>query len=459
MPIESINPATGQSLKKYVEMSDKEVTNILSKVEGAWKEWRHSSFATRKKQMKEVAKALRKGKAHYAQIISQEMGKHIRGAEAEVEKCAWVCDYYATEAEGFLKPEIVKTEAPKSYVAFEPLGVVLAIMPWNYPFWQVFRFAAPTLMAGNGAVLKHASNVPQCALAIEEIFHQAGFPKNIFRTLLIGSQKINHVIDNPVIQAVTLTGSTPAGRAVATKAGSVLKKVVLELGGSDPYIVLGDADLSLAVSSCIAGRMKNAGQSCTAAKRFVVVESIAKEFTERYLAELKSFHLSDPMDPNEGISPLARFDLRDQLHAQVEESVKKGAKCLLGGEIPREAPFAKGAYYPATLLVNVKKGMPAYDEELFGPVSSLIVAKDEEEAIAIGNDTSFGLAGAIFSKNRTKAEKIARHGVQAGTCFVNKASYSDPRLPFGGIKESGYGRELSYFGIREFVNVKTICVY
>ena len=455
----SINPVNGECVGVYHEMLESEVAMILGEAEEVWGVWSRTSFEERAKCMRAVAQALRRKKREYAKLITTEMGKHLGGAEAEVEKCAWVCDYYAEEAEGFLRPEVVKMEAPNSYVAFEPLGLVLAVMPWNYPFWQVFRFAAPALMAGNGVILKHASNVSGCALAIEKVFQEAGLPAPIFRTLLIGSQRVEKVIEHPSIQAVTLTGSTPAGRAVAAKAGSMLKKVVLELGGSDPYVVLADADLDKAVGACVAGRMKNAGQSCTAAKRMIVVSSVAQAFTERYLAKLATFALGDPMDKREGVSPLARVDLRDQLHEQVKKSIEGGARCLLGGELPTQAPFDKGAYYPPTLLTHVEKGMPAYDEELFGPVSVIIVAEDEEEAIAMSNDTPFGLAAAVFSKDIRKAERIAREEIEAGCCFVNRETYSDPRLPFGGIKASGYGRELSYFGIREFVNVKSVVVY
>ena len=458
MPIQAINPANGELIQKYPEMSAQEVEHTLQETQKAWEAWSRTSFEQRTELMRKAAQELRDNKTSYAHIMTQEMGKHIVDSEAEVEKCAWVCDFYATHAESFLKPEMVKTDACKSYIAFQPLGVVLAIMPWNYPLWQVFRFASPALMAGNGAVLKHAFNVPGCALVAEEVFRKAGFPAHIFRTLLVGSKKVDAIIENPIIKAVTLTGSTPAGKAVASKAGSVLKKVVLELGGSDPYVILEDADIEKAVDACVASRLKNAGQSCTAAKRCIVVKSVAKEFTERYLEQMKSYQMGDPMDRSSKVSPMARFDLRDQLHAQVQKSIAKGAKCLLGGKIPTEGALAKGAYYPPSLLTNVKKGMPAYDEELFGPVASIIVVKDEKEAIAVANDSPFGLAGAVFSQDVEKAERIAREEIQTGTCFVNHQAYSDPRLPFGGIKASGYGRELSSFGIKEFVNIKTIAI-
>lgn len=459
MPIQAINPANGELIQTYEEMSHKEVQDILQETQKAWEAWARTSFEERSQRMRKAAQELRENKTRYAHIITQEMGKNIADSEKEVEKCAWVCDYYATHAEAFLKPEIIKTDAQKSYVAFQPLGVILAVMPWNYPLWQVFRFAAPTLMAGNGALLKHASNVPGSALIVEEVFQKANFPKNVFRTLLVGSKKVETLIESPIIKAVTLTGSTPAGKAVASKAGSMLKKVVLELGGSDPYVVLEDANIEEAAACCIASRLKNAGQSCIAAKRFIVHKSIVEAFTERCIANAKNYQMGDPMDRASQISPLARVDLRDQLHKQVAESIKKGAKCLLGGKIPREGAFAKGAYYPPTILTNVKKGMPAYDQELFGPVASIITVKDEKEAIAIANDSSFGLAGAVFSKDIKKAERIAKEEIETGTCFVNHQAFSDPRLPFGGIKESGYGRELSYFGIREFVNIKTVYVF
>jgi succinate-semialdehyde dehydrogenase/glutarate-semialdehyde dehydrogenase len=386
--------------------------------------------------------------------MAVEMGKPARNGRSEANKCAWVCDYYAENAQIFLKRERVQTDATRSFVSYQPLGVVLAVMPWNFPFWQVFRFAAPALMAGNAGVLKHASNVPGCALAIEEVFLKAGFPENIFRTLLIGSSMVNDVIENPLVMAITLTGSTPAGRAVASKAGEMLKKTVLELGGSDPYVILGDADLEATVNTCVYSRLINAGQSCIAAKRFIVVESIKEEFEQLYIQKMQAVKMGDPMDETVVVGPQARHDLRDELHLQVEKSIKKGAKCLLGGEIPA----GKGAFYPPTILTNVKKGMPAYDEELFGPVAAIIPVKDEGEAIAAANDSVFGLGSAIFTRDIEKGTKLAEKDLQAGSSFVNTFVRSDPRLPFGGIKGSGYGRELSHFGIREFVNIKTIFV-
>jgi succinate-semialdehyde dehydrogenase/glutarate-semialdehyde dehydrogenase len=373
---------------------------------------------------------------------------------AEIAKCAWVCDFYADRAESFLQPEPVETDASKSFVTFQPIGVVLAVMPWNFPFWQVFRFAAPALMAGNAGVLKHASNVPGCALAIEDVFTNAGFPENVFRTLLIGSKQVDAIIENPYVKAVTLTGSTPAGKAVASKAGEMLKKTVLELGGSDPYVILEDADLNSAVSTCVTSRLINSGQSCINAKRFVVVEPLREEFERIFVERMGEMEMGDPLDESTEVGPQARADLRDELHEQVRQSIKKGARCLLGGEVPD----GDGAYYPPTVLTDVTRGMPAYDEELFGPVAAIIRAKDEREAIAIANDSSFGLGAAVFTSDLAKGEQIASEEIEAGACFVNAFVKSDPRLPFGGVKESGYGRELSHYGIREFVNIKTVYV-
>ncbi len=458
MSIRAINPATGELLQKYDEMPAAKVEQTLKKVQKAFEAWQATSFSERATLMRKAAQDLRTNKTTYAELITKEMGKPIASAEKEVEKCAWVCDYYATSAEGFLSPESVKTDSKKSYVAFEPLGVVLAVMPWNYPLWQAFRFAAPALMAGNAAVLKHASNVPGCALAIEAVFRNAGFPEHLFRTLLINSKKVNKIIENPIVKAVTLTGSGPAGSAVASKAASLLKKSVLELGGNDAYVVLEDADLHLAANACVASRLKNSGQTCIAAKRFIVVQPILQEFTTLCLEYMQNYQMGNPMERSFQIGPLARYDLRDELDKQVQKSIKLGAKCLMGGSIPTQKEFAQGAYYPPTLLTHVKKGMPAYHEELFGPVASIISAKNQQEAIKIANDTIFGLTGAVFSQDTKKAEEIAHKQIQSGTCFVNSQAFSDPRLPFGGIKASGYGRELSHYGIREFVNIKTICI-
>jgi len=386
--------------------------------------------------------------------MTREMGKPLVQARAEVDKCAWVCDYYAENGESFLTPEIIETDASMSFVAFEPLGVVLAIMPWNFPLWQVFRFAAPALMAGNTGILKHASNVQGCALAIEEIIRDAGYPENVFRTLLMGSSGVKPVIEHPLVKAVTLTGSTPAGQAVARQAGELLKKTVLELGGSDPYVVLEDADLDTAIESCVIGRMINNGQSCIAAKRFIVPRSILQDFEERCVASMTAQTMGDPMEESTDLGPMARSDLRDELHDQVARSLNAGARCLLGGEIPART----GAFYPATVLTDVQAGMPAYTEELFGPVAAILPVEDEQEALRVANDTEFGLGAAVFTRDLARGEEIATKHLEAGSCFVNAFVRSDPRLPFGGIKGSGYGRELGSFGIREFVNIKTVYI-
>jgi len=382
------------------------------------------------------------------------MGKPIAQSRAEVEKCAWVCDYYSENAESFLNDEIIETDASKSFVSYQPLGVILAVMPWNFPFWQVIRFAAPTLMAGNTGLLKHASNVTGSALALEDIFKKAGFPENVFRTLLISSKHVKRVIENPIIQAVSITGSVPAGKAVASSAGSVLKKCVLELGGSDPYVILEDADLESAADLCVTSRLINGGQSCISAKRFIIVETVFNKFEKLYVEKMTLKKMGDPFNELNDIGPQASIPLRDELHDQVLRSVKAGAKLLLGGEIPD----GDSAFYPATVLSNVTPGMPAFDEELFGPVAALIKAKDEDDAIKLANQTIFGLGAAVFTKNVKNGERIAKEELNAGNCFVNQFVRSDPRLPFGGVKESGYGRELSPFGIKEFVNIKTVYV-
>ncbi len=451
MPIESINPASGQVIRKFDEMSPEVAASVVAAAHDTWLTWRDVSFADRAPLMKKAASILRGQKDELAALMASEMGKPLKQGVAEAEKCAWVCDYYADNAESQLSAQIIKTDAEKSYVAFQPIGVVLAVMPWNFPLWQVYRFAAPALMAGNVGVLKHASNVTGCALVMEEMFRQAGFPKNAFRTLVIGSKQVEAVIRNPLVKAVTLTGSTPAGKAVASQAGSVLKKTVLELGGSDAYVVLEDADMESAVSTCVDSRLINSGQSCIAAKRFIVVESVLKDFTDRFVARMKSKKVGDPFVDGTDVGPMARTDLRDDLHKQVTESVSKGAGLLIGGEIPPGA----GAYYPPTVLVDVTPGMPAHDEELFGPVAAIIRAKDEDDAVRIANGSVFGLGSAVFSRDLARAERVALR-LEAGSAFVNASVASDPRLPFGGVKESGYGRELGSFGIKEFLNIKTV---
>ena len=454
MVLKSINPATGEEIRSFPITPPREVEEIIEKCHQAFLKWQTTSFAHRARFMKKMARLLEKNSEQYAGLMALEMGKPLAQGRAEVKKCVWVCDFYAENAHQFLKPEIIESDASLSYVCFQPLGVILAVMPWNFPFWQVFRFAAPGLMAGNSAILKHASNVPETALVIENAFRKAGFPEDLFRTLLIPADQIRSVIENPVIQAVTLTGSTPAGQTVAAHAGAMLKKTVLELGGSDPYIVLSDADLEQTVNSCVLSRTINSGQSCIAAKRFVVVEPVLKKFESLFVEQMKSQRMGNPMDDDVTIGPLARYDLREDLHRQVEESLRQGARCLLGGELPG----GKGAYYPPTVLTGVKKGMPAYEEELFGPVAAIIPVADTPEAIRVANDSVFGLGSALFSRDVKKAIRLAERQIQAGCCFINTFVRSDPRLPFGGIKQSGYGRELSHFGIKEFVNIKTLFI-
>jgi len=454
MAIQSINPATGETIEIYEEMTQREIDRIIAESHAAFLDWRRTSFSERSSLMRNAASVLRANAEAYTRLMAVEMGKVLREGRAEVEKCATACEYYADAAERFLAPEMVRTDAAKSFVSFQPLGVVLAVMPWNFPFWQVFRFAAPTLMAGNVGILKHASNVPGCALAIERVFKDAGFPENTFRTVLAGSSRVDRMIENTVVKAVTLTGSTPAGRSVARKSGEMLKKTVLELGGSDPYLILEDADLEEASSTCVASRLINAGQSCIAAKRFIVVDAVRERFESLYVEKMRSKIMGDPLDEKTDIGPQARRDLRDDLHRQVVESIKKGATCLLGGRVPP----GNGAYYPPTVLTGVRKGSPAYDEELFGPVAAIIAARDEADAARIANDSVFGLGAAVFTRDASRGERLAVTELEAGSCFVNTFVRSDPRLPFGGVKESGYGRELSHYGIKEFVNVKTVYV-
>jgi succinate-semialdehyde dehydrogenase/glutarate-semialdehyde dehydrogenase len=450
----SVNPATGEVVATYEETTPKAEAGIIESVHQAFLEWRKRSFAERAEPMRRAAAILRENAGEYARLMAREMGKPVKEGSAEVRKCATVCDFYAENAEGMLSRETVATEARKSFVTFNPIGVVLAVMPWNFPFWQVFRFAAPGLMAGNSAVLKHASNVPGCALTIEEVFRRAGFPANLFRTLMVGSGRVAQILEHPLIRAATLTGSGPAGRAIASKAGALLKKTVLELGGSDPYLILEDADLELAAKVCARGRLINGGQSCIAAKRFLAVEKIRRRFEGLLVEKMGAVKVGDPLDEKTEVGPQARHDLRDTLHAQVQASIAKGARCLLGGKIP-EGP---GAYYPPTVLTDVRKGTPAYDEELFGPVAAIIPVRDEEEGIAVANESAFGLGGAVLTGDLARGERIAAERIESGCVFVNDYVRSDPRLPFGGVKESGYGRELSGYGIKEFVNIKTVYV-
>ena len=454
MNLISINPANNKKINSYEEISKDSINQIIDSSFNTFLEWRNKSFSYRAKKMRHLAELLKQKKDLLGLLMTKEMGKPIKQSIAEAEKCAWVCEYYADNAEKFLSQKEIPTGSTKSFISFQPIGIVLAIMPWNFPFWQVFRFASPALMAGNVGILKHASNVQGCAIEIEKLFLEAGFPKFAFSNLVIGSKKVSNVIKNSKISAVTLTGSTPAGKSVASLAGSLLKKTVLELGGNDPYVILEDADLDNAVKSCIAGRMLNAGQSCIAAKRFIVVQSSLKEFIDKVHNEIKKMKMGDPINPDINIGPMVNNISRDELHQQVLISIEKGAKLLFGGKIPQ----LDGAFYPPTLLVDVEPGMPAFDDELFGPVAVVISAKDQSHAIELANKTNFGLGAAIFTRDLDKGENIATKELEAGSCFVNDFVKSDPRLPFGGIKESGYGRELSEFGIQEFVNIKSVVV-
>jgi len=453
MATETINPANGKVVKKFTSLTLSEVNSKIETAQKAFLKWKETDFAQRKSLLLNAADILRKGVQEYAEIMTLEMGKPISQAKAEVLKCAWVCEYYAENAESLLKKEIIETDAKESYVQFDSLGIILAVMPWNFPFWQVFRFAAPALMAGNVGLLKHASNVPMCAIAIEKIFSIAGFPKGVFSSLLIGSELVPEVIKHNFVKAATLTGSDAAGRRVAGECGKVLKKSVMELGGSDPFIVFPDADIDEAVSVGVFARTMNNGQSCIAAKRFIVVDDVYDEFEQKFVKAMEKLKVGDPIKEETELGPIAREDLLHELDWQVKESVKAGAKILTGGKrIERE-----GSFYAATVLANVKKGMLAYSEELFGPVAIFIRAKNESNAIEIANDSNFGLGASLWTKDTEKAKTLAAQ-IEAGSVFINGLVKSDPRLPFGGIKMSGYGRELSHFGIKEFVNIKTVWV-
>lgn len=448
----TINPKNNLKIGEYKALSVEEIQSKISDAEKIFVEFSQTDLDFRKSCMINLAAALRARKEHLSKLMTDEMGKPIAQSRAEIEKCAWVCEYYSENAEKFLCAQVIETDAAKSFVAFEPLGIVLAVMPWNFPFWQVFRFAVPTLMAGNAALLKHSSNVMECALEIEKLFLTAGFPKNIFQTLVIGSTLVKEVINDFRVKAVSLTGSTEAGKSVAETAGKNLKKCVLELGGSDPYLILEDADIDEAVESSVTSRLINGGQSCIAAKRFIICEKIYEEFEEKFISLMSAKKIGDPNDESNDLGPLASVKLRDELHAQVENSVQQNAVLKLGGFIPDLG----GAYYPPTVLTNVKRDNIAFKEELFGPVAPLIKVKDENQAIEFANDSIFGLGAAVFTKDLEKGEFIAKKKLNSGSCFVNAFVKSDPRLPFGGINHSGYGRELSLFGIHEFVNIKTV---
>ena len=451
----TINPATEEPIAEYQTMTSGEIEEILQVSRRDALSWKKVSLEDRSVLMRALAELMREQKERHAALITLEMGKPLAQAVAEVVKSAWVCDYYADNAEQYLKQEESLLDGGvRGLVTFEPIGLVLGIMPWNFPFWQVLRFAAPAIMAGNGIIVKHAPSVTGSAIALEELFREAGFPEHLYRTVHIDLEDVDRLtgfmIDHSAIQGVSVTGSTAAGRAVAAKAGRAIKRSVLELGGSDPYIVLDDADIPEAVAICAAARLLNCGQSCISAKRFIVQSSVIKEFERLLLQRMEASVMGDPFDATVDIGPMARRDLREQLHAQVSGSVEQGALLLCGGEIPER----KGFFYPPTLLSGVQKGMAAYDEETFGPVAVIIEAEDDDDAIRIANDTAYGLGSAVFSRDIDRALAVGDQ-LETGNCFINSSVKSDPRLPFGGVKESGYGRELSRYGIREFVNIKS----
>lgn len=449
----SINPATEEQIASYERITPETAKEKVAKANETYQSWKKTTFEERSKLMNKLADIFEENKEKYAQLATQEMGKTLKQSISEIEKCAKICRYNADNIQELLADKIIKTEAKKSYVTYQPLGVVLAVMPWNFPFYQVIRFAAPAVMTGNTGVLKHASNVQGCAFALEDAFTKAGFPEGVFTNLNINSDAIKAIIEDKNIIGVTLTGSEPAGRSVAKIAGENLKKTVLELGGSDAYIILEDADLAKVTDVATYGRLQNNGQTCIAAKRFIVLEEIYDDFLKMFTQKMAAAKMGEPTNNDTYYGPMARVDLRDELHNQVEKTVKQGGKLILGGKIPNK----KGAYYPATILADLKPGMTAFDEELFGPVASVIKAKDENEAIELANNSAFGLGSGVLTGNSERGEKIALQ-LEAGNSFVNKLVASDPRLPFGGIKNSGYGRELSDFGIKEFVNTKTIWV-
>jgi succinate-semialdehyde dehydrogenase/glutarate-semialdehyde dehydrogenase len=453
MPHASLNPATGELIGAYASWDAGRLQEALAKAHEAQLAWAQTGYSQRAQLLRKLAEQLRARVGQYAAVITQEMGKPLREARAEVEKCALTCDYYAEHGDAFMRPDPVKTDVGESYVAYYPLGVVFAIMPWNFPFWQVFRAAAPALMAGNGMVLKHAPNVPGCALAIEAIFRDCGFPESLFTALMIEVEQAVDVIASPYVHGVTLTGSEAAGRKVAALAGQHLKKCVLELGGSDPFVVLEDADLERTVEVAVTSRFQNSGQSCIAAKRFIVVPQIAEEFLRRLRLKVEALKVGDPSDEATQVGPMARADLRDALHRQISDSIARGAVPVMGCK-PVEGP---GFYYQPSILDRVTADARAYHEELFGPVAAVIRAAGEDDAVRIANETRYGLGSSIWSKDAARAERLASR-IVAGCTFVNGMVRSDPRLPFGGVKSSGFGRELSRLGMHEFVNAKTVWV-
>ena len=453
MSLVSINPATGEEIKQYETHGEAEVDRLLDRATAAFRRLRAEPFAARARWMNEAAELLEQRKRAYGDLITREMGKPIRQAVAEVEKCAWVCRYYAEHAERFLRDEAVETDAARSYVAFQPLGPVLAVMPWNFPFWQVFRFAAPGLMAGNVGLLKHASNVPQCALAIQDVFRRAGFEEGVFQTLLVGAEAVAGMLDDERVAAATLTGSTPAGQSVAERAGRNLKKTVLELGGSDPFIVMPSADLQAAARTAAKARCINNGQSCIAAKRFIVHQDAADEFERRFVAAMQELRVGDPMADGTDVGPLATASIRDEVDEQVRVSVDAGARVLTGGRRMDGAGF----FYPPTILADIPEDAPAYREEVFGPVASLFRVAGIDQAIALANDSQFGLGSSVWTRDEAERRRFVTE-IEAGMTYVNAMVASDPRLPFGGVKQSGYGRELGVFGIHEFVNIKSVWI-
>lgn len=454
MPLLSINPFTHQKVASYDEMEPAEVAAILSNAQDAAIAWRRTPVADRVRVLQRTSVLLKRDAVELARLMAVEMGKPVKDGLAEVTKCGSVCDYYAENGERFLQPETVYENTTVARVVFRPLGVLLGIMPWNYPFWQVFRFIAPALTSGNAALLKHASNVTGCALAIERILVEAGVPEGVFRTLRISVPAIADVIAHPAIQGVALTGSTAAGISVGRLAGQALKRTVLELGGSDPYLILADADLEAAAVACAKSRLLNNGQSCISAKRFVVIERVRSQFEAYFRAAMAKPQMGDPLNESTDLGPLARVSDVEEIHRQVMLSIQKGARCILGGQRPSQAC----AFYPPTILTDVRPGMPAYDDEIFGPVASVISVATEDEAIRVANDTVFGLGAGIFTRDLEKGYRIAAEELEAGSCAVNDFVKSDPRLPFGGTKTSGHGRELSHYGLREFVNVKSVTV-
>jgi succinate-semialdehyde dehydrogenase / glutarate-semialdehyde dehydrogenase len=450
MEFKSVNPYTGEVIGRYKEGSEDDIRDVLKKSEHAFEKWKSFSIDERSGLLKKASGILLKKIDIYAQTITLEMGKPITESRAEIKKCAWACEFYAQNAAHFLADQVIKTDAEESFISYAPLGCILAIMPWNFPFWQVFRFAAPTLMAGNVGLLKHATSVLGCAIHIQEIFEEAGFPKGVFQNLFIDHDKVDRVIENKLIKAITLTGSEKAGSIVASLAGKNLKKSVLELGGSNAFIVWEDADMDKTVKTALTARMQNAGQSCIAAKRFIILEKVYDEFIEKFTEGLKGFKSGNPLDEGTVIGPLSREDFAEKLHLQVKESIGQGAKLILGGK-------HKGAFYEPTVIIDVKPGMPVFDEETFGPVAAIIKAKDEDEAFELANKSPYGLGTTLCTRNIEKARKYINR-VSDGAFFINEMVKSDPRLPFGGTKNSGYGRELSREGMLEFVNVKTVYI-